>query len=122
VALVLVQDPRKVQARLLFGLWAARVDSGLIFDRDGGVPPSYKHVVESPDFHAVAKQDAEFWSFYEALPHYLPDPNFPRFTASKAPTNEQLQAIWAGRASVKDGLAEAQKLAQPILDEALRRA
>jgi ABC-type glycerol-3-phosphate transport system substrate-binding protein len=116
------KDQRKVQARLLAGLWAARVDSGLIFDQDGGVPPSYKHIVEAPDFQAVAKKDAEFWPFYEALPNYLPDPNFPRFTASKGPINDQLLAIWAGKTSVKDGLTEAQKLAQPVLDEALRRA
>jgi ABC-type glycerol-3-phosphate transport system substrate-binding protein len=115
------KDDRKVQARLLAGLWAARVDSGLIFDRDGGVPPSYRHIVEAPDFQAEAKKDAEFWPFYEALPNYIPDPNFPRFTYSKGPINEQLQAIWAGTTSVKDGLNEAQKLAQPVLDEALRR-
>jgi hypothetical protein len=40
----------------------------------------------------------------------------------EAPINDQLLAIWAGKTSVKDGLTEAQKLAQPVLDEALRRA
>jgi hypothetical protein len=70
---------------------------------------------------AESLQSAEFWPFYEALPNYIPDPNFPRFTYSKGPINEQLQSIWAGTSSVKDGLNEAQKLAQPILDEALRR-
>jgi hypothetical protein len=53
--------------------------------------------VEAPDFQAVAKQDAEFWPFYEALPTYLLDPNFPRFTHSKGPINDQLQTLWAGR-------------------------
>jgi hypothetical protein len=44
--------------------------------------------------------------------------------SSRAPQliNDQLQTFWAGKTSIKDGLTEAQKLAQPVPDEALRRA
>ena len=95
--------------------------------RDGLRPgrrraPSYRHIVEAADFQAVWKKDAESWPFYEALPGFVPELNFPRYWDAMAAVTTQLQAIWGGKTSVRDGLTEAQRLAQQILDESRRGA
>jgi ABC-type glycerol-3-phosphate transport system substrate-binding protein len=113
-------DPRKVQAALQAGLWQTRPDAGMVFAQDGGVPPSYRHTVESAEFQAVWKKDAESWPFYEALPGFVPELNFPRYWDAMAAVTTQLQTIWAGKTSVRDGLTEGQRLAQQILDESRR--
>ena len=115
-------DPRKVQAALQAGLWQTRPDAGMVFAQDGGVPPSYRHTVEAAEFQAVWKKDAESWPFYEALPGFVPELNFPRYWDAMAAVTAQLQTIWAGKTSVRDGLAEGQRLAQQILDESRRGA
>jgi ABC-type glycerol-3-phosphate transport system substrate-binding protein len=114
------QDAKKVQAALLAGLWQSRPDSGMTFAQDGAVPPSYRHIVEAPEFQAVWKKDAESWPFYEVLPGFIPELNFPKYWDAMAAVTKQLQTIWAGKTSVRDGLTEAQRLAQQILDESLR--
>ena len=115
-------DSRKVQAALQAGLWQSRPDAGMVFAQDGGVPPSYRHIVEATDFQAVWKKDAESWPFYEALPGFVPELNFPKYWDAMAAVTAQLQAIWGGKTSVRDGLTEAQRLAQQILDESRRGA
>ena len=112
------KDARKQRTALLAALWATRLDSGLLL-ADGGDPPSYRHVVESPEFQARWKPDAQNWPFMEALPGFVPYYNFPTFWDARTAINTQLMDIWAGKQSVRDGLAEAQRQAQAQLDRAL---
>jgi ABC-type glycerol-3-phosphate transport system substrate-binding protein len=112
------KDPKKQRTALLAALWATRLDSGMIL-ADGGDPPSYKHVVESPEFQAKWKKDAENWPFMEALPGFVPYYNFPTFWKARAAINTQLMDVWAGKQSVRDCLAEAQRQAQALLDKGL---
>jgi ABC-type glycerol-3-phosphate transport system substrate-binding protein len=112
------KDPRKQRTALLAALWATRLDSGMLL-ADGGDPPSYKHVVESPEFQAKWKPDAQNWPFMEALPGFVPYYNFPTFWDARTAINNQLMDIWAGKQSVRDGLAEAQRQAQALLDKGL---
>ncbi len=112
------KDAKKQRAALLAALWATRLDSGMIL-AEGGDPPSYRHVVEAPEFQARWRKDAENWPFIEALPGFVPYYNFPTFWDARAAINTQLMDIWAGKQSVRDGLAEAQRQAQVLLDKAL---
>jgi ABC-type glycerol-3-phosphate transport system substrate-binding protein len=113
------KDGKKQRAALRAALWATRLDSGLVFAKAGGDPPSYRHVVESPEFQSQWKQDAQAWPFFEALPGFVPYYNFPKFWDARTAINTQLMDIWAGRVSVPDGLAEAQRQAQALLDQSL---
>jgi multiple sugar transport system substrate-binding protein len=113
-------DARKVQGALHAALWCARPDSGLVFARDGGVRPSYRSTVEAPEFQTALKSEAQTWPFFEVLPNFLPLPNFPTFERARAAVDTNIQAVWAGKASLRDGLNEAQRAAQLILDESLR--
>ena len=100
--------------------WSAKARARLgMLLADGGDPPSYKHVVESPEFQAKWKKDAENWPFMEALPGFVPYYNFPTFWDARTAINNQLMDIWAGKASVRDALAEAQRQAQALLDKGL---
>ncbi len=82
--------------------------------------PAYRSIVEAPDFQAQWKKDAETWPFFESLANMLPYLNFPTFPNAEPVIDAQFNAIWAGKLSVKDGLAEAQRLGQQFLDEAHR--
>jgi ABC-type glycerol-3-phosphate transport system substrate-binding protein len=113
------KDAKKQQAALRAALWGTRLESGLTFAKDGGDPPSYKHVVESTEFQSQWKKDEQAWPFFEALPGFVPYYNFPTFWDARAAINTQLMNVWAGKVSVKDGLAEAQRQAQLLLDKAL---
>ncbi|MBI3974272.1 MAG: extracellular solute-binding protein [Chloroflexi bacterium] len=116
------KDPQKVQASLLASLWASRPDSGMIFAQEGGVPPSYRHIVESAEFKARWQKDPEVWPFYEALPSFLPYPSVPVFWDARSEINGEFVAIWAGKKSITDALNEAQRKAQQLLDQALKGA
>ncbi|HVG96691.1 MAG TPA: extracellular solute-binding protein, partial [Chloroflexota bacterium] len=115
-------DGRRVRAALLAALWAARPESGMTFAAIGGVTTSYKNIVESAAFQETFRKDALSWPFHEALPGSLPWPSFPTFEQAQTAANTQLKAIWSGTTSVADGLKEAERLGQQVLDEALRGA
>jgi ABC-type glycerol-3-phosphate transport system substrate-binding protein len=115
-------DGRRVRAALLAALWAARPESGMTFAAIGGVTTSYKSIVESAAFQETFRKDALSWPFHEALPGSLPWPSFPTFEQAQTAANTQLKAIWSGTTSVADGLKEAERLGQQVLDEALRGA
>jgi ABC-type glycerol-3-phosphate transport system substrate-binding protein len=110
------KDPKKTAAALQASLWSSRLDSGLVYAEEGGVPPSYKTIVDSTEFKAKWQKDTESWPFFEALPGFVPYPNFPLFWDARTAINTQLLDIWAGKTSVRDGLAEANRQAQALLD------
>jgi ABC-type glycerol-3-phosphate transport system substrate-binding protein len=116
---VFKKPAQKVQAALQVALWATRPESLNAF-AENGLTAAYRHVVESPEFKARWQRDAEQWPFYEVQPNFIPYPNFPGFTDALALADQQLRDIWAGKTSVRDGLAEVQRQAQRLLDEALR--
>ena len=116
------KDPRRVRAALLAALWSARPESGTAFAELAGVTPSYKHIVESAAFQDTFKKDAEMWPFHEVLPNAVPRPNFPNYDRAVAAVDAQLNAIWAGKVSVDDGLKEAERQGQLLLEESLRGA
>ena len=116
------QDPRRVRAALLAAMWSARQEAGMAFAEVAGVTPSYKPVVESAAFQEAFKKDAEMWPFHEVLPNAVPRPNFPTYDRAVAAVDAQLGAIWAGKISVDDGLKEAERQGQLLLDESLREA
>jgi multiple sugar transport system substrate-binding protein len=114
--------PKRVQAALLAALQAATPESGLLFARDSGTPPSYRSVVEAPAFQAEVRKDAASWPFYEALPNFVPYPAFATFAEARAAVDEELGRIWAGQTSLNTGLDEAQRRAQQLLGQALQGA
>jgi multiple sugar transport system substrate-binding protein len=116
------KDPKKQVAALHAALQAAKPESGLLFARDAGTPPSYRSVVESAAFQAEMKKDAESWPFYEVLPNFIPYPAFATFSEARAAVDEEFGKIWAGQSSLNAGLDEAQRRAQQLLDEALKSA
>lgn len=116
------KDPKKTQAALLASLWASRLDPGLLFAETGGVPTSYKHIIESTEFEAAYKKDSESWPFFGAVSGFVPYPNFPSFWDARSVINDQLLAVWAGKTSIRDGLAEANRQAQLLLDKDLKGA
>ena len=111
--------PKKVQAALQAALWSARLESGKTFTAAGGVRPSYRTIVDDPSFQADYKSDAQTWPFFEVLPNFLPFPNFPTFPEVERLLDVQLRNIWAGQTTVKEGMDEAQRQTQPLLDQAL---
>ena len=111
---------RRTRAALLAALWAGRQESGMAFAAIAGVTPSYKNIVTSAEFQTTFKQDNEMWPFHEVLPNAVPRPNFPAYDRAVALVDTQLGAIWAGKISVDDGLKEAERQGQQLLDEALR--
>jgi hypothetical protein len=114
------KDASKTQAALQAALWSARPDSGMVYAEDGGVPPSYRTTVESAAFKSRWQADTEAWPFFEALPGFVPYPNFPLFWDARTAINTQLLDIWAGKTSVRDGLAEANRQAQTLLDRSIK--
>jgi sn-glycerol 3-phosphate transport system substrate-binding protein len=114
------KDARRTRAALLAALWAGRQESGMAFAAIAGVTPSYKNIVTSAEFQTTFKQDNEMWPFHEVLPNAVPRPNFPAYDRAVALVDAQLGAIWAGKVSVDDGLKEAERQGQQLLDEALR--
>lgn len=111
-------NTRKVQAALQAALWSARLESGKTFTAAGGVRPSYRSIVDDPSFQAEYKSDAQTWPFFEVLPNFLPFPNFPTFPEAEPLIDAQLKNIWAGKATAKEGMDEAQRQAQRLLDQA----
>lgn len=111
-------DARKVQAALLAGLWASRLDSGLTFAQVGGVVPAYRNIVEAAPFQAEFKKDAGHWPFFDLLPHFVPFPSTPAFDPVDTMVTAKLRDIWAGKSSARDGLREANRLTQLLLDAA----
>jgi ABC-type glycerol-3-phosphate transport system substrate-binding protein len=116
------KDPKKMQAALQAAVWSSRLDAGMIYAEEGGTPPSYKSIVESAEFKNKWQKDTESWPFFEALPGFVPYPNFPLFWDARTAINNQLLDIWAGKSNVKDGLAEANRQAQALLDRSLKGA
>ena len=114
------KDAELVQASLQAALWASRPESGTTFAEIGGVPPSYRPIVESSAFQSRWQGDTELWPFFAALPGFQPYPNCPKYWSTRTLINQQLQAIWQGKASVHDALTQAQKVAQQQLDLSLQ--
>lgn len=86
--------------------------------RNGGVVPAYRSTIEATAFQTEFKKDAEMWPFFELLPNFQPFPSSPAYAKVEAIVDAQLQAIWAGATSPREGLREAQRQVQPLLDEA----
>jgi ABC-type glycerol-3-phosphate transport system substrate-binding protein len=114
------KDPKKQQAALQAAVWGARPDSGVVFAKTGGTPPAYKHAVESAELTSALKSDADVWPFYEALPNYIPMPNFPGFAEVRSMGDTMIRDIWAQKVQVREGLNEYTRLAQQKLDEVLK--
>jgi multiple sugar transport system substrate-binding protein len=117
---VFKKDPKKVQAALLAALQAAKPESGMIFAKGAGTPPSYRSTVEAATFQAEMKKDTESWPFYEVLPNFIPFPAFATFSEAREAVDEEFGKIWAGQTSLNAGLEAAQRRAQQLLDEALK--
>jgi ABC-type glycerol-3-phosphate transport system substrate-binding protein len=115
-------EARQVQAALQAAMQAAKPESGLLFARDAGTPPSYRSVVEAAAFQAELKKDAASWPFYEVLPNFIPFPAFATFAEARAAVDEEYNKIWSGQTSLNAGIEESQRRAQQLLDEALRAA
>lgn len=111
-------NPAKVQAALAAALWQTRADVQPLYTKLGGVRPSYKYVIEDAAFQAEYKKDEQTWPFFEVLPNFLPLPNFPTFPEAEPLIDAQLNAIWAGTVTPREGMEEAQRQAQRLLDQA----
>lgn len=113
------KDGKRTTAAALATLWMARVDSGLAV-AEGGLQTPYRSVVENSEFQAQLKRDTDLWPFYEVMPNLLQFANGPASAEERASIDTQLRAIWGGKVSARDGLNEAQRIAQGLLDESLR--
>lgn len=102
--------------RLLGALAAAAGSLAACAPGQGAAPAA------GPSTAALQGTTIEYWPFMEALPGFIPYYNFPTFWDARTAINTQLQTIWAGKATVRDGLAEAQRQAQLLLDKGLQGA
>jgi ABC-type glycerol-3-phosphate transport system substrate-binding protein len=118
---VFKKDSKKVQAALLAALAATRPEGVAAF-AENGLTAVYRHVVDSAEFKARWQTDAEQWPFYAVQANFHPYPSFPGFDELRSTADARLKDIWAGKTSVRDGLAEIQRLGQQLLDQALRGA
>ena len=114
------KDTKKVQGALHAALWSATLEAGRTYTAAGGVRPSYKNVVDDPAFNTELKKDEQTWPFFEVLPNFLPFPNFPTFPEAEPLIDAQLKNVWAGKVTAKEGMDEAQRQAQRLLDQALQ--
>jgi ABC-type glycerol-3-phosphate transport system substrate-binding protein len=113
-------DARRTQGALAAAVWTSRLEAGKILAEDGGLQVVYKTILEAPEFQTRWKSDADLWPFFEIMPNVLPFANGPKSQEERTIIDEQLRAIWKGDMSVRDGLGEAQRQAQRLLDESLR--
>jgi len=114
------KDAKKLQASLIASLWGSRPDMGLVLAQEAGVPPSYKTVVEDPQFQATFKKDAESWPFYDLIAGFIPMPNFPGFGSVRTLGDTMIKDIWAGKGTAKQILDDYTRQAQQKLDEVLK--
>lgn len=110
--------PKQASAAALASLAATQLDSGLIYAKEAGTPPSYKYVVDAPALQDYLKSNPESAVFYQGLPSFLPFPPVPSFEDVRAEIDKHLVDIWSGKTSARDGLAEAQRAGQQIMDAA----
>lgn len=114
------KDAKRQQASLIASLWGTRPDMGLVLAQEAGVPPSYKTIIEDPQFQATFKKDAESWPFYDLISGFIPMPNFPGFGSVRTMGDTMIKDIWAGNGTAKQVLDEYTRQAQQKLDEVLR--
>jgi ABC-type glycerol-3-phosphate transport system substrate-binding protein len=114
------KDTKKQQASLIASLWPSRPDMGLVLAQEAGVPPSYRTIVEDPQFQATFKKDAESWPFYDLIAGFIPMPNFPGFGDVRTTGDKMILDIWAGKGTAKEILDEYTRFGQQKLDEVLR--
>jgi ABC-type glycerol-3-phosphate transport system substrate-binding protein len=113
---------KQSSAAALASLATTQMDAGLIYAMEAGTPPSYKYAVASASLQDYLKNNPDTGVFYQGLSSFLPYPPVPAFEDVRAEIDKHLLDIWAGKVSARDGLAEAQRIAQLIADAAAKGA